>query len=539
MSERQTPNTALDPRCQSGPSARNSVVPGEGGFSGGYGRRPTTTADFRSSFWQIHHVSNVRCWKIRFKTVVCTCSQFLTEAMLLIKEVEMVESVDDLKSSCSVRGIQMPNFEVLDAKIASALNPIIHKTRFKRKVSLEEGKAQKRGPLSPRITDHFPDLRVVPGHWSQRFCRELCRPIYNWSTKWRYSGIRFEMGRNLIINDENPIWWHLGKLVQNSEYESLRNLRPCWNFTIWRFTRRKKAGPDYLRLKTMVKRSIGQNLRIENFEARNGNYERNAVVKNQGRKQREQRSLGDCWQWKAYGQCSKGDNCSFRHDINKRGKITQSHMSPISFMQQNERNASRTRSPRGRSLSGRMLRLPCKDYLKGTCTNLFCEKWHPPECLFYKSEKGCRFGEKCSYAHRQVDEQPSKRSKKNGDKSAVAMLKKEWDEQIQWTGRPVFGLLVIKYTTIGLRISGYGAAEVFIDSRKTIRRVKFTSAVVRHANIRDQSPSLGMICPGDPHQRHPNAPKFEDRSQEETERQERCARAAAWRLAKSILKLKG
>ena len=33
--------------------------------------------------------------------------------------------------------------------------------------------------------------------------------------------------------------------------------------------------------------------------------------------------------------------------------------------------------------------------------------------------------EKCSYAHLQVDEQPSKRSKKNDDKSAVAMLKKE------------------------------------------------------------------------------------------------------------------
>ena len=34
------------------------------------------------------------------------------------------------------------------------------------------------------------------------------------------------------------------------------------------------------------------------------------------------------------------------------------------------------------------------------------------------------FGEKCSYAHRQVDEQPSKRYKKNDDKSAVAMLRK-------------------------------------------------------------------------------------------------------------------
>ena len=43
-----------------------------------------------------------------------------------IKEVELVDSVDDLKSSSSVRGIQMPNFEVLDAKIASALNRIIH-----------------------------------------------------------------------------------------------------------------------------------------------------------------------------------------------------------------------------------------------------------------------------------------------------------------------------------------------------------------------------------------------------------------------------
>ena len=63
--------------------------------------------------------------------------------MLWIKEVEMVESVDDLKSSCSVRGIRMPNFEVLDAKIASALNRIIHNSHFKRRISLEEMKAQK------------------------------------------------------------------------------------------------------------------------------------------------------------------------------------------------------------------------------------------------------------------------------------------------------------------------------------------------------------------------------------------------------------
>ena len=44
----------------------------------------------------------------------------------------------------------------------------------------------------------------------------------------------------------------------------------------------KKAGLDYHRLKTMVKRRIEQDLRNRNFGARYGNYERNAVVKNQG-----------------------------------------------------------------------------------------------------------------------------------------------------------------------------------------------------------------------------------------------------------------
>ena len=77
-----------------------------------------------------------------------------------------------------------------------------------------------------------------------------------------------------------------------------------------------------------------------------------------------------------------------------------------------------------------MSRWPCKDYLKGTYTTSFCEKWHPPECLFHKTKSGCRFGEKCSFAHRQVDEHPTNLSKKNDDKSAVAMLKKgNWQER--------------------------------------------------------------------------------------------------------------
>ena len=95
---------------------------------------------------------------------------------------------------------------------------------------------------------------------------------------------------------------------------------------------------------------------------------------------------------KPTGQCSKGDNCSFRHDINKRAKMTQPNPSPRSS-RQNVKKCIENPKSQGKSPSGRMSRWPCKDYLKGTCTNSFCGKWYPPECLFYKSENGCRFGE--------------------------------------------------------------------------------------------------------------------------------------------------
>ena len=219
------------------------------------------------------------------------------------------------------------------------------------------------------------------------------------------------MGRNSLSMTKIPpddILERLYKL-RIRESEKLKTVLELYDLE----THQKKFGADYHRLKAMVKRSIEQEIRNKNFGSINGNFEKNAVVKNQGTKKRVQRILGDCWQWETNGQCVKGDNCSFRHDIDKRGKITPPNPPPNSFMQQNERKSSRTRSPRGKSPSGTVSRWPCKDYLRGSCHNSFCEKWHPPECLFYKTKSGCRFEEKCAYAHRQVDEQPTKKSKKD------------------------------------------------------------------------------------------------------------------------------
>ena len=68
--------------------------------------------------------------------------------MFWINEVEMVCSLEELKSPRSVCGRDFPNFEMLDANIASALKMIIwnspvQEEGFKKKVSLEEPKAQK------------------------------------------------------------------------------------------------------------------------------------------------------------------------------------------------------------------------------------------------------------------------------------------------------------------------------------------------------------------------------------------------------------
>ena len=210
----------------------------------------------------------------------------------------------------------------------------------------------------------------------------------------------------------------------------------------------KKAGPDHHRLKTMVERSIEQNLHMKNFGIRNGNFEKNAVVKNKGTKQRVQRTLGDCKQWETNGQCVKGDNCSSRHDMNKRGKATQPNLSPSSSTRQNERKSSRTRSPRG---VVECLDCPERKTSKELAPIHYVKNGILQNACSTSRRRDAYFGEKCSYAHRQVDEQPSKRSKNNGDKRIVAMLNTR---------------------QFGLRISGYGAAEVFIDFTEELKHTE-------------------------------------------------------------------
>ena len=161
----------------------------------------------------------------------------------------------------------MPDFEVLDAKIASALNRIIHDTQFKRKVSLEEQKAPKEDRFlrGRRIAHLIYEYFQVTGandsveNYADLFTIALRNDdIQEFDAKW--DGILKSMTK---IPSDDILEGSYKLRIRESE--KLKTVLELYNMEI----HQKKAGPDYLKLKTMVKRSIEQDLRNRNFGARN------------------------------------------------------------------------------------------------------------------------------------------------------------------------------------------------------------------------------------------------------------------------------
>ena len=174
-----------------------------------------------------------------------------------------VHSLEEYKSSRSIAGKNFPNFEMLDARIASALNKIIQNYQFKNKVSVEEQSAQKedwflRGrQIALMIYDYF---RVTGAHdtvldYVYLFCVTLHDDnIQEFDTRWD------EVLRSMSKIPSDDILEGLYKL-RIRESEQLKTVLELYDLEI----HQKKAGPDYHRLRTMVKRSIEQDIRNKNF----------------------------------------------------------------------------------------------------------------------------------------------------------------------------------------------------------------------------------------------------------------------------------
>ena len=93
-------------------------------------------------------------WKVNFKTDVCAKSAFPYLTMHWIKEVETAKSMDHLMTSRSITGRKdHPDYDMLDAMIASALKKLLTHVHFRKRESVHQQRAQK--------DDRFPRGRQI------------------------------------------------------------------------------------------------------------------------------------------------------------------------------------------------------------------------------------------------------------------------------------------------------------------------------------------------------------------------------------------
>ena len=73
----ERPEQDQDLRCQSGPSAKDSVIFSGGDYSKNYGADQQRLQISDLHFDKFPTPATFACWKIRFNTEVCTCSQLI------------------------------------------------------------------------------------------------------------------------------------------------------------------------------------------------------------------------------------------------------------------------------------------------------------------------------------------------------------------------------------------------------------------------------------------------------------------------------
>ena len=125
--------------------------------------------------------------------------------------------------------------------------------------------------------------------------------------------------------------------------------------------------------------------------------------------------------WKAQGQCSKGDSCSFSQDP----LLASGNRSSNGQRREGLSSSSKAKQADGEKgdkedNSDKRSQILCR---YETCNYPSCKCWHLPVCLDCKSEKGCVCGDKCRFRHVEADGKPNKKSTKGGAKRSVAIVK--------------------------------------------------------------------------------------------------------------------
>ena len=194
----------------------------------------------------------------------------------------------------SIQGyIHFPNFEMLDARVASALNKIIQNSHFKKKVSLEERKAQKEDRLlrgkqiACMIYDYFrvTGARDTVLDYADLFTMNVYNDdVQEFDTIWDEKLIDEQIPPDDVLESLYKL-----RIRESDQFKTVSELYD-------KDIHQKISTPNYQKLKTMVKRSKDQKLRLRNFDARHEKIETGAVVKNRKGMSGVERGRGFCYQ---------------------------------------------------------------------------------------------------------------------------------------------------------------------------------------------------------------------------------------------------
>ena len=255
-------------------------------------------------------------------------------------------------------------------------------------------------------------------------------------------------------------------------------------------------------------------IRTRNFRVPNEIMERGSATKSQKRKKAfVERKVGECFQWNAKGQCSKGDSCSFSHDpasAAASGNGCETHRANGRSSSPAPRSKAKTDAEgetpskfsgnRGESPSDKMNRLACRHRKYNTPS---CNYWHAPVCQNYKSETGCK-------KIRHVD-----------TGKAHQEVKERWCERISCLDDGV--------QTFGLCVSRFLSEKIYVEKENSDQVTPSNSPRARapKKNSGKKGPSRRIIQKCEPHERSPCAPGFEERSQESLHQEigENCLQA--------------
>ena len=255
-------------------------------------------------FW----LKECQSWKFHYKTEVCSKSAEPQLTMQWIKEVEIATSIDDPMTSRSIT-----DYDMLDAMIASALKKVLTHVQLWKRASVEEQRAQKTtdsyegDEIACMICEHFRATVAYGSSTRTQICSTHMLAESSWFPR--------SMELCSIIRKRSPYRNGSGRFIQ-VKIAGFCSASDGVGYTWTQENIRNNGQPSCSRLKIAVRRQSDQVMRKRNLRARNEVVERGGTVieSHKGKKANVERRVGECYQWKANGRCSKGQTCGFRHE---------------------------------------------------------------------------------------------------------------------------------------------------------------------------------------------------------------------------------